>query len=419
MLSLWACFCIITPTTILYTAGYRYDFQTHEIKQTGVLSVDILPRDAKVTLNGIVIEKQIPIRLPNRAPGTYVLTIEKPGYKTWSRDIVIESKNTTYVRNITLIKEVLPIKIMDTDNKVVSAKGHNDTILILEKNDELYELRAHNLTNNTETVIYRISSEIAPLLEIRPESSIAYSRIPGTTEDTLYLIPLDKPENASTQNINTSTELIWNPINSTEPLYKKDNKNIYTLSENSRLAGTVSSTVWHIDAQGKIWEMQDKTLTNLYTTETYIFEENIDSIIHINQSRIIATKGDKTLSAKIVDGKIESIETVNGTETRYNNQTGEWLVWSPWELSSIYPDGGVSLLNRSGEKIKRVDILDPSGVLLLSTDAGLSAFNPGYYVRHELLSIEDYTVLSLNTTNRIIYLYGTFAGHTGIHSLEY
>ena len=31
MLSLWVAFFIITPTIILYTAGYRYDFTTGEV----------------------------------------------------------------------------------------------------------------------------------------------------------------------------------------------------------------------------------------------------------------------------------------------------------------------------------------------------------------------------------------------------
>ena len=93
MLFLIAVFCIAAPAIILYTAGYRYDFKTQKIKQTGVISIDVLPRSAAVFLNDVRIQKSLPIRLPNRAPGAYRLRIEADGYKPWEKDITVESKS--------------------------------------------------------------------------------------------------------------------------------------------------------------------------------------------------------------------------------------------------------------------------------------------------------------------------------------
>jgi len=87
MLSLISAFFIISPLIIFYTAGYRYDFAEQIIKQTGVISIDIKPVNAIVYLNDVQIKKKIPIRLPNRAPGTYHLKITAPGYQLWEKDI--------------------------------------------------------------------------------------------------------------------------------------------------------------------------------------------------------------------------------------------------------------------------------------------------------------------------------------------
>ncbi len=421
MFSLWIAFFIMTPAIILYTAGYRYDFKTSQIKQTGVLSVDILPRDATVTLNNIVIEKQIPIRLPNRAPGTYILKMERVGYKPWERDIVITSNNTTYIKDITLIKDALPIREIEGNNEIIRIEGYADTILILKKINGLYELHLHNMITNADTLIYRTLSSKEPEVIVSPYTASAYSRIVGEKTDTLYMISLVNPENPFVTEISSDATLSIDPTNPEAILYKKEGRNIHALSfsRNPRFIGTASSSAWYADTQGRVWEATESYITSPYDGSTYVFPDTIDTIIHINNSRIIATHADKTMIAKLSNGTIESIETANGTSRHYNTKTGEWLVWSPWELTSVYPDGGVSLLNRSGERIKEVTILDPAGVLLIATDNGMSAFNPGYYVRHSLAKIEDYELISVNIATRILYFFGTFAGHRGVYSLEY
>ncbi|GEM_PF-1137536 len=422
MLSLWVAFFIITPTIILYTAGYRYDFTTGEVKQTGVLSVDISPKDALVTLNDIVIEKQIPIRLPNRAPGTYLLKIERPGYKSWERDIVITSNNTTYIKDITLIKDALPVREdnMNTEG-VVTIQGHGDVLLMLKKTNELYELHVKNMITNSDTLIYRTLATTEPEIVIIPHAEAAYSRVTGIKTDQFYIIPLTNPENSIVTDIATDAELSIDPTNKETILYKKEGKNItaFSFSKEPRFIGTASTSAWYADAQGRIWEAYGSQVTNPYNGSIYIFPDTIDTIIHTNTARIIATHGEKTMVATLSDNAVTTIETINGTNTYYNEKTGEWLVWSPWELTSIYADGGVSLLNRSGEKIKKVSVLDPAGVLLIATEQGLSAFNPGYYVRHSLIKVSDYELASVQMNNRKLYFFGTFAGHRGVHSLEY
>ena len=421
MVTLWVAFFIICPSIILYTAGYRYDFKTHQIKQTGVLSVDVEPRDVTVMLNNIQIEKQIPIRLANRAPGTYALKIERPGYKTWERDIVIESNNTTYIKGIILIKDALPIRILDSTENIVSVHGHNDTLLILKKINEFYELHALNTLNNVDTLIYRTPNTEMPIIEVSPYTPLAYSRLHSRDRDTLYLISLTNPENTTITSINKKTKLTWNAISTAEPLYKQENNQISILSATrpERQITAVSSSVWYRDEQGDIWEAEGSTIQNTKNRTTYSLPDAVDSIIHINNSRIIAIHADKTMVVELNNGNTESIQTINGTTAYYNRRTQEWLVWSEWELSSIYPDGGVSLLNRSGEKIQNVSLLDANGVILLATEKELSAFNPGYYVRHHLVAADTYTFISANTTRRTLYFFGRFAERPGIYSLDY
>ena len=43
-----AAFFIIAPIIIMYTAGYRYDWQNGLLKETGAISVDVEPKNATV-----------------------------------------------------------------------------------------------------------------------------------------------------------------------------------------------------------------------------------------------------------------------------------------------------------------------------------------------------------------------------------
>ena len=86
MISLIVIFLVSAPAIIFYTAGYRYDWNKGEVQKTGVISIKAQPKNAKVFLNGVKLDKELPMRLSNRAPGTYQLKISKQGYHTWQKN---------------------------------------------------------------------------------------------------------------------------------------------------------------------------------------------------------------------------------------------------------------------------------------------------------------------------------------------
>lgn len=114
MIILIALFFISAPLVIFYTSGYWYDVKNSRVEQTGVLSIDVLPADAIITLNGVEVKQSLPIRLPNLVPGTYHLVITRAGYRPWEKDMVVEAKSTTYITDIRLLLSALPVSAIDT-----------------------------------------------------------------------------------------------------------------------------------------------------------------------------------------------------------------------------------------------------------------------------------------------------------------
>ena len=104
-----AAFFVITPVLIMYSSGYRYDWQNGLIKETGAINVDILPVNAVVYLNDAWLKGGMPYRLKNIAPGKYRLKITAPGYFDWLKDVEVKSKQTVYIKEISLLKKIHPI----------------------------------------------------------------------------------------------------------------------------------------------------------------------------------------------------------------------------------------------------------------------------------------------------------------------
>ncbi len=106
-------FFISAPLVVLYTAGYRYQFGSMQIVKAGVLSVTTTPKGATVYINGIVTEKKTPAVIDNIFPGKVVVRIEKPGYSSWEKTLVVESGQSTFVPNATLFLDGTPAQAVN------------------------------------------------------------------------------------------------------------------------------------------------------------------------------------------------------------------------------------------------------------------------------------------------------------------
>ena len=120
MMLLIAAFFVIAPVVIGYTIGYRYNWEKKRIEQTGVISIDVEPRDATIVVGGIEILDRPPLRLANRAPGSYFVEIRKPGYHAWKKELSVVSKRTAFIKDVTLLKRSLPTRVLSLAERPVT-----------------------------------------------------------------------------------------------------------------------------------------------------------------------------------------------------------------------------------------------------------------------------------------------------------
>ena len=427
MFFLIMCFFIFSPIIILYATGYRYDFKTNEIKQTGVISIDVKPKNASVFLNNVKIKQKFPIYLTNRAPGTYTVKITLPGYQDWQKNITVKSKETTYIKNVTLFKIFLPVNIAkNIKGKIININSSNDGsyILIITKTKKIYEVYLFNTVNQKLESINRTKTDFIPKIIWSPYANFAIIKTKEKNKEIINIFnPLNLEDYKSYTFLSPIENYQWSK-NTFNPLIyiKQDNQIISLNNTEQRNVAFIKSNVWFVqDTNISIYSSQDKNLVNNNGKEKFDLKDKdeMQKIIDINNDRIIIQSKLNTFVLKLNNDQIKETDTLATQHIFYNQNTKEWLSWSWWELWTIYENGDSNLLTRTSDKIVWLWSLDPYGVLALASKNKITGFNPGYYVNHELLHNVDIQQFTVNNDKRKIFFLGKVGQTEGLFELEY
>ena len=100
-------FIVVSPLLILYALGYKYDAQKGRLEKTGVFFIKAYPKNADIFLNGQNQKIQTPARLTKLLPNIYQVTISKPGFLPWVKNLSIEPQTTTFIEDVSLFKDNL------------------------------------------------------------------------------------------------------------------------------------------------------------------------------------------------------------------------------------------------------------------------------------------------------------------------
>lgn len=416
-------FFIISPLILAYTAGYRYDFATGTIEQTGVISIDVEPRDARVLINDTVVDSRIPIRLPNRAPGTYHLTIEAPGKHTWERDITVRSRQTTYVRNVTLFDTAVPTQLLqDPSDRIQSVQFAADgtyALLVIKEREHAYIVQLLDTLAGTVATLTDKPFSQEPTVQWSPYAPQAVVTVQADQTQSIYRVSLESKQLIQPPLLTqTDTPLQWNEEDAS--LFVQTDDGIVELTDTDIriLQQHASSSIWHIDANRTLWWYDESQKIITDGSVQYPARDLITSIVSVNDKRIIG-QSDNRIVIVPRDESIDYSSTIMADAIWHAAALDEWLAWTPWELTALYPTGHTEVLNRTSNPMHSVIPLDEFGVLLLASETDLLGFNPGYYVTHTLLRNQTIHAVGVSKKDRQIFFHGTVGSTAGIFSLSY
>jgi len=392
---------------IAYTSGYRFDFTTYSIQKRGVLSIDVEPDTAYVYINDIKINKELPIRLTNRAPGIYKVRIEYPGFLSWEQNIEIKSNQTSYIRDITLLRKPVIQKI--PGNAHTQIYGHSDAtqIALRQLDDEVETISTLHTTTNLLTPVYR--DVIDKNRNIYHSLFYPYISFFDTSANQLQLISLDNPSNPTIFDLSEKPLALQWTYQKFLPAFIQVSDTLYQLSfisgdmqEQFVLPST--TTPWYIDTTKQLWYIEDAALKRSDSDQIYPLDIDISNILHFQNNILLTKTTDNTFAIIRIDDDTLHVDEIAASSYTYNPYSQQWILWSPWEIYTLDPNGSISFLTRSSDDIQNISLLDDTGLMLLYTKNGLFAFNPTFYVWTPLDMPDSVDVFPSPETRKLFFI---------------
>ena len=116
-------FVLTAPSVIFYSQGYRFDFETRKIVQTGGIYLRTSQRNAEIYLNGKLKDTTSIFTnsclIENLLPKTYSIEIKKEGYHTWQKNLEVKEKQVAEAKNVLLIQQNPDFFLVATSTKEI------------------------------------------------------------------------------------------------------------------------------------------------------------------------------------------------------------------------------------------------------------------------------------------------------------
>lgn len=427
-------FLIISPLLILYSSGYRYDFTNGIIQETGAISIDILPKNAVAYLNGAKLTTKIPIRLKNLTKGKYQIKLTAAGFYDWEKEVTVENKQTVYIKEIKLIQKSDPQKL--SDNKTDKLYLSNDSSHIIYQttnNPTAFWLR--DLNKNTENQI--VTGTLGKSYRVNwSNSKNNFAIILSEDLSEIYVFNTIEPAklwNLAKEEKNKITKVQWSDSTSPEIFYSTKNQ-LLTIDANTKQKLVIGKNIfidWYID-NDQIWTLQNTSSTDLIniTKDTFGFSKIMTQISSFSNAdnkeinwQIIKARDNQVLLKKFSVSEMVLIDnekhyTFFGDKLLSSSFNNWWVIWTPWEITTYSQGEEPFLLNRSGEQLKKVIVLDEYNTLGLVWADKMTALFPYYFVNHNLINNKINDAVA-DAQKRELYFSSNVDNQDGLWKIQY
>lgn len=124
-------FIIVSGYLLLNAFGYKINWQSKSFQKTGIISIKVDPKSAKVLINNKIITKNSPIVIKRVLPGYYNIEVQNDGYRTWSRRIQVNPGLVTNLDWLVLFKKDPKVENanLDDQNELFNSLPEKDLVV--------------------------------------------------------------------------------------------------------------------------------------------------------------------------------------------------------------------------------------------------------------------------------------------------
>jgi hypothetical protein len=431
-------FLTITPGLVFYTIGYRYDTTYGILKKTGALSIDVLPKTATVYVNNQNVGKKLPLRFPAISKGTYQVHITADGYYDWQKDVEVKDQETTYIRDVDLIKKSNPESLQSgtVDILTLSLDG-NFLIYSLHTSSSVTTFFYNTQTRQTTRILSNsAATPLSALWSLDQHFVILIDK--EVPFKSLVIIPTNNPRSFFNL-VNLSSESIikvsWRETAAPELYYETTLRKLYSFNPLTKNATFLKDTHgiqdWTVN-NDEIWTLSLSTSTNhLVITKDFLITPQEVEILEqpeitnlslpdwhfkkIFQNTVALQHGSEQSLVLLYNKKIFTVPAAQLIISPYQNW---WLFWNSYELWSYHGGEAPKLLTRSGDHLQNVIPIDEFNTLLLMWQDKNTILYPYYFVAHDFLE-SPLTAGMTDVSHRILYFTGKIEKKDGLWKIKY
>jgi hypothetical protein len=264
-------FLIISPILVLYSQGYRFDFEKKTFVKTGGLFIKAQPKQVEIFLNGKLAKKTDlffgSALIQNLLPKKYKIEVKKDGFFTWEKNLEIQSGKVTEVKNIILFPKKIEFEKLANSIEDFYPLSDKKRIILKEKNEDGWSLSLYDPEKKLITLLIKeksISKDGANLISIEE-----------TENENVLKIKVGVGEKIKNLNLNFSQ---------IPPILKEEEEKV---KENVLAQKKLGKNVYYLDPFGNLFLNQEKLNQERFSVqkETKYSIEILDGNIFLKEGR--------------------------------------------------------------------------------------------------------------------------------------
>ncbi|MFH1610755.1 MAG: PEGA domain-containing protein [Patescibacteria group bacterium] len=219
-------FFITAPLVIMWAQGYKFDWNNRSWQKTGVLFLEVKPKNSDVYLNNKFYGQETSVRIKNLLPNEYEVKVTKEGYIPWIKKLNIYPSITTFAQYVRLFKQDLPTINLSSKDILKCSEMENNEIALITKYEEEIQLQILD-SKDLDSSGFPTTQTITNL-DVNPENiflSPSLEKVLIENKNSWLIIDINSKE---TINLSKFIDLKIN-----NPVFDPDNSDIfYALSDN-------------------------------------------------------------------------------------------------------------------------------------------------------------------------------------------
>ena len=315
-------FFIIAPYIIVYSFGYRVDFEQKKLVATGGIFIKALPQGVNVIIDSKISNRTSllspSVFVQNLLPKQHSILIKKDGYHDYNKTLEVKEKEATRLERVILFKEKIPFEVLT---------GETNSPFLKEEPKKLFVIK-----NQESTMILKklLSSEVSGnnIIWLGLDGLLYSSSQDGKTTNELGQKPLKI-------NRDNSYELIIISQN----IFLKENNNLLLFNQKTKTFETFYSLVKDFKIspdRTKILYYNDNEILYSYLNfdnpeKIFLnrFSEKIGEVFWLNDNYLIFSLGEKIIISEIDNrdsvNMITLQQTLSSTDKIFLNQQDKKL----------------------------------------------------------------------------------------------